>query len=366
MAFYSDASNSLDLWIATLDGQLQPLTQDPDPSSEREPAWSPNGSKIAFTSNKAGNLDIWVVDPDGSNPVQLTTDPADEEEPTWSPDGSRIVYIKDERGLDVIRTMNSDGTNLQRIPNVLGRLSHASFSPDGNHLVFSAAVNTAFNLMTIDADGENLDRLTTEPDVRDVDPEWGPGGIVFMSNRGGTNNLWRIQPDGSGLEMIPNTTHGGRPTWAPDGNSIAFSRGDPNGATSNIYAVDLITGVVEPLTQIRGFLEGIDIVPGTEPNTINIGSAGTVAVALLGSSRFDPVNEVNQATLTFGRTGDEASFQSCDASGVDVNQDALLDLICHFNVQETGFLFNDTQGILRCRTVDNFLIEGRDAVAIAE
>lgn len=365
VVFYSDVSNSLDLWITTSGGQLQNLTQDPDPSSEVDPAWSPDGSRIVFSTTKAGNHDIWVVNANGSNPVRLTTDSADEDQPAWSPDGSKIAFIRSGRdGLDDIRVMSADGSNNNRLPNVPGRPRDPSFSPDGTKLVFSAAVETAFNLMIMNIDGTNSRRLTTELDVRDSEPVWGSGGIVFVSNRGGSYNLWRIQPDGSGLEMIPNTTSGSNPAWAPDGFTVAFSREDPSGATSNIYTVNLNNAVVEPLTNIRGYFEAIDIVPGSEPNTINIGTPGAVSVAILAAQQFDPLTEIDQATLTFGRTGDEASVVACDPTGTDVNGDTLPDFVCHFDVQQTGFQVLDTQGILRARTVNNFLIEGRDSVHI--
>lgn len=66
------------------------------------PAWSPDGTKIAFSSERSGNWDIWVMNADGSNPVQITKDPADDLRPTWSPDGTKIAFQSNRAGnLDI-------------------------------------------------------------------------------------------------------------------------------------------------------------------------------------------------------------------------------------------------------------------------
>ncbi|MBI2486437.1 MAG: hypothetical protein HYW01_05680 [Deltaproteobacteria bacterium] len=108
----------------------------------------------------------------------------------------------------------------------------------------------------------------------------------------------------------------------------------------------------------------IDIKPGSYPNSINPKSKGTVAVAILSTPDFDAPGEVDKTLLTFGQTGDEVSLAFCNKSAEDVNADGLLDQVCHFNTQDTGFHEGDTEGILKGKTVDDTPIEGRDSVRI--
>jgi hypothetical protein len=110
----------------------------------------------------------------------------------------------------------------------------------------------------------------------------------------------------------------------------------------------------------------IDIKPASMPNSINPGSQGKVPVAILSSSTFAAPSEVDATSLTFGRTGSEASLAFCSGSGEDVNGDGLPDLVCHFNTQATGFLSGDTQGVLKGRTLAGAAFEGTDSVRIVQ
>ena len=114
-----------------------------------------------------------------------------------------------------------------------------------------------------------------------------------------------------------------------------------------------------PLRQVA-----IDIKPGSNPNSIKLGSKGTIPVAILSTADFDAPAEVDRTSLTFGRTGDEASLAFCGTTLKDVNGDGRLDLVCHFKTQLTGFQGGDTEGILKGETVGGTAIEGRDAVRV--
>ncbi|MFQ5710756.1 MAG: TolB family protein, partial [Candidatus Geothermarchaeales archaeon] len=97
IAFSSDRMESVDIWVVDADwGNLRRLTR--DRSTDSWPTWSPDGSKIAFTSHRSGNYDIWVMDANGKNKVQLTTDPAWDMDPAWSPDGKKIAFTSDRSG----------------------------------------------------------------------------------------------------------------------------------------------------------------------------------------------------------------------------------------------------------------------------
>jgi len=108
----------------------------------------------------------------------------------------------------------------------------------------------------------------------------------------------------------------------------------------------------------------IDIKPGYDTNPININSMGKTQVAILSTIDFDAPSMVDTTSLTFGKTGYEASLAFCDEGVEDVNEDGLPDLICYFYTQSTGFQIGDTKGFLKGKTIDGIFIEGNDGVVI--
>ncbi len=108
----------------------------------------------------------------------------------------------------------------------------------------------------------------------------------------------------------------------------------------------------------------IDIRPGSHQNTISTRSQGIIAVAILSSADFDAPSDLDEASLAFGRTGEEESLAGCARNPRDVNGDSLLDQVCHFRTQDTGFQVGDIEGILRAQTLDGLPIEASDSVRI--
>lgn len=87
-------------------------------------------------------------------------------------------------------------------------------------------------------------------------------------------------------------------------------------------------------------------------------------MAILSTTAFNAVTQVEIASLTFGATGDEPSLAFCDTGGEDVNGDGLLDLVCHFETQRSGFLLNSTTAVLKGRSIANVPISGAAAVTV--
>lgn len=106
----------------------------------------------------------------------------------------------------------------------------------------------------------------------------------------------------------------------------------------------------------------IDIKPGSAENPVRVGSRGLIPVAILSAPGFEAPSRVARNSLTFGRTGSEPSLAFCNSEAEDANGDGLLDLICHFYAEQTGFMPGDSTGILKGKTTDGIPIKGRDNV----
>ena len=172
------------LWRADLQHPaLPPERTIASTRSEYQPDYSPDGSKIAFISNRSGQSEVWIAGADGSNPVQLTTQGTAPTIPRWSPDGRRIAFAK---------------------------------RPGGNADVY-----------VVDAQGGSPKRLTTSPG-NDASPRWSRDGrwIYFASNRTGRNEVWKMGADGSSPE-VQLTHHGGwRSGESPDGQTLYYQKLD--------------------------------------------------------------------------------------------------------------------------------------------
>ena len=186
-------------------------------------AWSPDGTKIAFTSwgQLGANADIMVMDADtGANLVNLTNDPGYDYLPSWSPDGTKIAFTSNRNGgtMDVF-VMNADGSNQQNITNYFANDYYPSWSPDGSKIVFvSSGRGGTFDndeICVMNPDGTNVVNLTLNQ-VPDLMPAWSPDGtkIVFNSNRNGNRDLYTIAPNGTDETRVTlHTAEDSRASW---------------------------------------------------------------------------------------------------------------------------------------------------------
>lgn len=208
------------------------------------PRWSPDGKKIVFVSSRNTDSDadyfrkysfdtalllgheIYVMNSDGSNQTRLTNNQQNDEYPEWSPDGEKIVFWSSSPNTGSnIYIMNSDGSKqIQLINNHRYNLGH-QWSPDGKKIAFmSVGYNSAnYEIHIINVDGSDEMRLTHNKGS-DWEPRWSPNGkmLTFINNSDGLTQICTIIVDGSERRCLTETAYNYEPLWSPDGRKILF------------------------------------------------------------------------------------------------------------------------------------------------
>jgi hypothetical protein len=183
-----------------------------------DPVWSPDGMKIALDRSVGGNVDVWVMNADGSGLTQLTNDPAADFLPAWSPDGAQLAFVAARDGNNEIYRMKTDGTDQVRLTNSGPADTQPDWSPDGSRI---AAVSGG--IYTMKPDGTDQQFLTSG-----TGPSWNPEsyGLAYTyANPGNFGDIWTIHADGTGnMQVTHNNTAvfgSSQPVWSPDGGQIA-------------------------------------------------------------------------------------------------------------------------------------------------
>ena len=241
-----------------------------------DPFPSPDGKKLVFISMLSGKEQLFTMDVDGSNIVQLTRDDADHEDPAWSPDENKIAFVLITKDRHSIAVMRTDGSNVEVLtpaeqntihpnwstdskrviyctnddlappkknsaninavelatkkitPLITGGINtYGSWSPDMKHIAFRKIIGDENSeVFVADGDGSNPRNLTNNP-FFDGWPAWSPDGkkIAFASNRRGHGyQIFVMDADGANPRLIANTEgRGTAPRWSPDGKTIYFT-----------------------------------------------------------------------------------------------------------------------------------------------
>ncbi|HEX2042966.1 MAG TPA: IPT/TIG domain-containing protein [Acidimicrobiales bacterium] len=222
IAFESNRDGNLEIYSMNPDGSDQVnLTR--DPAEDTDPVWSPNGTRIAFVKASEGHRNIYVMNADGSGQTNLTPGPVttgqgnEGTNPTWSPDGTRIAYASSQGEIWVMNADGSGKTNLTNTPATVAVEIEPAWSPDGTRIAYVRA----FDIWVMNADGSGQRPLTTTTGAQQAEraPDWSPDGSRIVYQKVGA--VWVMNADGTGqMQVVPNSV---LPAWSPDGTRIVFS-----------------------------------------------------------------------------------------------------------------------------------------------
>jgi Tol biopolymer transport system component/predicted Ser/Thr protein kinase len=231
IVFDSYRDGNLEIYVMNADGSgLKNLTN--NPAGDYVPSWSPDSTRIAFASKRDGNHEIYVMNADGSGQTRLTDDPAEDYAPCWSLDSTHVAFQSDRDGDYEIYVMNADGSGQTRLTNNPANDHDPSWSPDCMHIAFYSDRDGNQEIYVMNADGSGQTRLTNNP-ADDYYPSWSPDGtrIAFTSKRDGNREIYVMNVDGSEQTRLTNNLASDYyPSWSPDSTRIAFtSERDGNG-----------------------------------------------------------------------------------------------------------------------------------------
>ncbi len=196
---YEDIENRIVIYDPTTNQEVVLLD---DGHYNVSPDLSPDGTQIVFLSDRDGDLELYVVNVDGTNLRQLTYNSVRDSAPVWSPDGTKIAYISEVGRSDDLFTINVDDLSIYSLTQGVGFVRYPTWSPDGQRIAFilDQAGRDYTIVSVIDADGRNRTQLTDDGKIYTT-PAWSPDGTKIAVN-GPEENYYYMNADGTGLTRI--------------------------------------------------------------------------------------------------------------------------------------------------------------------
>lgn len=302
IAFTSDRDGNTEIYSMDADGGGQTrLTE--NTAEDFSPAWSPDGTQLVFVSTRDGNAEIYVMNADGTGQTRLTNNSDSDISPKWNPNGLEIGFVSNRDGNDEIYFMNPDGTNQANVTRHRADESSFGFSPNGTSIVFSSSrTDSDFDLYAMDVNttlGVIIVQLTTAPGA-DINPSWSGQKIAFQSNRDENDEIYSVALDGRNTEtrLTNNPELDVDPAQSSDGARIAF-------ATSRDGNLEIYLMSADGTAPVRLTNNSAsDLQPAIQPQGVIPSPTVAGATTVQFSTRDYSVAEDSGGVITVSRTGD--------------------------------------------------------------
>ena len=259
IAFSSNRNGNWEIYIMNPDGTRQErLTR--NNTGDYSPVWSPTGEQILFTSDRDGNRDLYVMDADGSDVRRVFRKPAKRLEPTWSPEGDRIAFHAETPQWS-IQTATIHGANVEQAAFAEWRGGNPSWSANGNEIAFVGNVGGTRRILIVKLGSGLIHTFLPKEQSWMYSPSWSPEGdkLAFTWYKWGIGDRTAIfvaNRDGSRLKQIGKPALGtSSPAWSPEGDKIVYTE-EAIERDLQIVVVDVETGKKKQLTH-----RGLNITP---------------------------------------------------------------------------------------------------------
>jgi len=254
LTFVSERGGPDELYAIESDGSGVSRVGDGS-TSDLTPAWSADGSHVAFASNRGsgGNYEIYVMNRDGTGTRAVTSAGGFNWFPAWSPDGTRIAFESARDGFLAIYVVNTDGTGLTRLTADAAGNEHPSWSPDGTRIAFAGARGGTPQIYTMSPDGSDA-RVLTQSSAPATAPAYSPDGsriayVVVPTD--GPARIHVMAADGSNDAAVTDGADFSTfPTWSPDGRKLAFMA--QHDSAWQVYTIGANGSRLTPLTADAG------------------------------------------------------------------------------------------------------------------
>lgn len=181
-------------------------------------------TRIAYVLQTGNGYELQIADADGQNPQVMLRSKSSIISPAWSPDGSKLAYVSFETDKPVVYVQNLGTGKREPIANFKGNNSAPAWAPSGNQLAVVLSRDGISQIYTINADGSGLRRVMRSPLI-DTEPAYTPSGgsLVFTSDRGGNPQIYEVNLNGGEAKRITfNGSYNISPKVSPDGNSLVY------------------------------------------------------------------------------------------------------------------------------------------------